>query len=533
MKLVRKNPAPLSSSSHPRPAAAQNARPQTRRAPARHPQSPSRPLPRPRRAGVGKGLAAAALLSILAVVAVGYWVTRDDEQRDALRRDAGALLRRTTQGTPLEGLAARLLPAEDAPGLSSGGTAVELAEAPDVSPAEDGFLAGQVITAPVTPPPAVPSDEPLPVPPQLRSDDRVTPTFVTDLARFFVARYAASGGGGPLSLSVRQLNQHYGSRLTGLAAGGGDVQARRAAILRYAFHPAMLQALYDIYADRFLDAVIREAMRPAGGKGLSEAQTQRLCLAVGGRLVLLAGALDGIRKTPDVPTLLSAVETRAQEAQAAMERMQGEMLRMEELQARGGNAVAVARSRIVADKEAAAYRAALQGRDEARRAVAAAVRRAGGQGLDDATLLYLAEWVDRRLRTDAGAGETVGVAARLLRDLGRRFAQAGTQGLPEPLEQRLAREQREAAAARAAARNGALQSAPQAAPGGAPTIPAIPAAPGSVGTPQPRIDTATPQPPAAPPSRERLLSRPPALPAGGALTPPVPRSGEQAGEARP
>ena len=61
---------------------------------------------------------------------------------------------------------------------------------------------------------------PPPVPPQLRSDDRVTPVFVTDLARFFVSQHGAKGGDGPLPLSVQQLNQHYGSRLTGLAAGG-------------------------------------------------------------------------------------------------------------------------------------------------------------------------------------------------------------------------------------------------------------------------------------------------------------------------
>ena len=519
MKLVRKNPAPSSSALPPRPRPAAN-REAPRRVVAPRSQPSAKPLPRPRRAGAGKGLVAAALLAMLAVAAAGYWVTRDNAQRDSLRQDIGAFLRRSTQGTPLEGMVAGLLPAESPlPMVSAASSVPGQPELPFIPPSEDGSLAGQVISAPVTPPP--PAPETPPVPPQLRSDDRVTPVFVTDLARFFVSLHGAKGGDGPLPLSVQQLNQHYGSRLTGLAAGGADAQARRAALLRYAFHPAMLRALYDIYADRFMDAVIKEAMHPARGQGLSEAQTRRLCLSVGGRLVLLAGALDGVRKTPDMRALLTAVDTRAQEAQTAMERMQGEMLRVDDLQARGGDAVAVARARIVVDKEAAAYRAALQGRDEARRAIAAAVRRAGGQGLDDATLIYLAEWVDRRLRADAGAGETVGVAAQLLRDLGRRFAQAGTQGLPEPLEQRLAREQREAAeaaAARAASRT--LQETPQksAAPVGTPS-PAAPAlqTPGGAGQPAPGVST---PPPVAAPPQERLLSRPPVMPSGGSLTPP-------------
>lgn len=532
MKLVRKNPAPSSSALPPRPRPAAN-REIPRRVAASRPQPSAKPLPRPRRAGAGKGLVAAALLALLAVAAAGYWATRDNAQRDSLRQDIGAFLRRSTQGTPLEGMVAGLLPAESPlPAGSAASSGSGQPELPSlVPPSEDGSLAGQVISAPVTPPP--PAPETPPVPPQLRSDDRVTPVFVTDLARFFVAQHGTKGGDGPLPLSVQRLNQHYGSRLTGLAAGGTDAQARRAALLRYAFHPAMLRALYDIYADRFMDAVIREAMHPARGQGLSEAQTRRLCLSVGGRLVLLAGALDGVRKTPDMRALLTAVDTRAQEAQTAMERMQGEMLRVDDLQARGGDAAAVARARIVVDKEAAAYRAALQGRDEARRAIAAAVRRAGGQGLDDATLIYLAEWVDRRLRADAGAGETVGVAAQLLRDLGRRFAQAGTQGLPEPLEQRLAREQREAAEAAAAqAASRTLQETPQ--KSADPVGTSLPAAPGlqtpdSAGSSVPGIST---PPPVAVPPRERPLSRPPAMPSGGSLTPPSP-SAAPSREARP
>ena len=350
MKLVRKNPAPSSSALPPRPRPAAN-REAPRRVVAPRSQPSAKSLPRPRRAGAGKGLIAAAFLAMLAVAAAGYWITRDNAQRDSLRQDIGAFLRRSTQGTPLEGMVAGLLPAESPLPMASAASSVPgQPELPFIPPSEDGSLAGQVISAPVTPPP--PAPETPPVPPQLRSDDRVTPVFVTDLARFFVSQHGAKGGDGPLPLSVQQLNQHYGSRLTGLAAGGADAQARRAALLRYAFHPAMLRALYDIYADRFMDAVIKEAMHPARGQGLSEAQTRRLCLSVGGRLVLLAGALDGVRKTPDMRALLTAVDARAQEAQTAMERMQGEMLRVDDLQARGGDAVAVARARIVVDKEA-------------------------------------------------------------------------------------------------------------------------------------------------------------------------------------
>lgn len=498
MKLTRKTSASCSPSSSSRAVAGRNDPPRPRRTSPAYPRPLTNALPRPRRAGAGKGLVAAALLSLLAVAAAVYWVTRDDTQREALRRDARDFLWDRTRGTPLEGLAANLLPAEDLPADAADVPFAE--DPPAIFQAEDGSLAGRIISAPVTPPPAETPETPPPVP-TLRADDRVTPVFVTDLARFFVARYSATGGeGGSLPLSPQQINQQYGVRLTGLSAGGGDARTRRAAVLRYVFHPVMLRALYDIYADRFLDAVIREAMYPARGRGLSEAQTRRLCLAAGGRLTLLAGALEGVRATPDMRSLLAAVDRRAQEAQSALERMQGEMLRLDEARERDGEAAA--RGRVEVDRAATAYRTALQGRDEARRAIAAAVRRAGGQGLDDASLIYLAAWVDRRLREDERAGETVDTAVRLLRDLGRRFARAGAQGLPEPLEERLAREREEASARRI------------------PEIPAVPDAPMSGSG-----EALPPEP------EERLLPRPPDMPAGEGprLSPPA----NPAGEGRP
>lgn len=501
MKLTRRTSASFSPSPSYPHAAGRNARPRSRGTPPAHPRPMMQPLPRPRRTGPGKGLVAAALLSLLAVAAAVYWVTRDDIQRETLRRDARAFLWERTRDTPLEDLAARLLPAEAVPADAADAIDASGEESPVVFQEEDGSLAGRIIAARVTPPPAAVPETPLPVP-QLRTDDRVTPVFITDVARFLVARYSPAGvEGGSLPLSPQQLNQHYGVRLTGLSAGGGDARTRRAAVLRYAFHPVMLQALYDIYADRFMDAVIKEAMHPARGRSLSEAQTRRLCLVVGGRFILLAGALDGVRKTRDMRDLLDAVDRRSQEAQTALERMQGAMLRLDEARARDGEAAARGRGEV--DRAETAYRAALQGRDEARRAIAAAVRRAGGQGFDDASLIYLAAWVDRRLREDAHAGEAVETAVRLLRDLGRRFARAGTRGLPEPLEERLARE-----------REGASVRRTQA-------LPADPDAPARGGEEVP------------PDSGERLLPRPPDMPAGGGLRPPVSPPAIPAGAARP
>ena len=54
------------------------------------------------------------------------------------------------------------------------------------------------------------------------------------------------------------------------------------------------------------------------------------------------------------------------------------------------------------------------------------MRQAGAQALDDDTLLFVAQWVNRRLRQDAQARAAVQSSAGILRDLARRCAQVGT-----------------------------------------------------------------------------------------------------------
>ena len=77
------------------------------------------------------------------------------------------------------------------------------------------------------------------------------------------------------------------------------------------------------------------------------------------------------------------------------------------------------------DGLSARYRRALEERAAAQRALVAAIRKGGGQALDDDSLLFVAYWVDRRLREGPQAPASVQSAAAVLRDLARRCAQAG------------------------------------------------------------------------------------------------------------
>ena len=77
------------------------------------------------------------------------------------------------------------------------------------------------------------------------------------------------------------------------------------------------------------------------------------------------------------------------------------------------------------DGLSARYRRVLEERAAAQRALVAAIRKGGGQALDDDSLLFVAYWVDRRLQEGPQALASVQSAAGVLRDLARRCAQAG------------------------------------------------------------------------------------------------------------
>lgn len=207
-------------------------------------------LPKPRPAGAGARKAVTlAVLAALAVGGTAFWLTRDKATRDHWREEAASVIDNATSGTPLAGVGNVLRDAPPPPPPS--------VLSPVTAP---GTLAGQTVQGSVgqtgvqdgASGPAVQTAEA--VPPKVTEDSRVRPEFVQDLAAYLAGRFKPGPHGGVLQVSVQGLNQRYGTRLPGIAGGPGG---GRAALLRYAFHPTMLQGLYALYVDRFLEDLNR------------------------------------------------------------------------------------------------------------------------------------------------------------------------------------------------------------------------------------------------------------------------------------
>ena len=361
------------------------------------------PKPEPHKGG-SRRLSLWAVVALLAVGSAAFWLTREPETRETWREQAADAIDDAARGTPLAGVGGMLRAAPPPPPLA--------VSRPATVP---GTLAGQVVQGTV----ATAGQEGQSVQPVSRvsEDSRVRPALVDDLAGYVVSRYKPGQRGGTLNLSVQALNQRYGLQLAGQAEGG------RAGLLRYAFHPAMLQGLYGLYVDRFLEALGAAAMT----RGLTLVQTRQMELALAGRCVTVAGALEGVAALPDLGKRLKRVEQLSEDAVEINSQMTEAVFELDSLRESKADASRLATARLRVEGLSARYRRALEERAAARRALVGEIRKAGGQALDEDSVFFLAEWIERRIRQGMEAQATALAAANILRDLARRCAQSGVQ----------------------------------------------------------------------------------------------------------
>lgn len=444
-------------------------------------------LPAPKTSRGGHKLGCLALLALLLVAGAAVWLTRDDATRDAWRKDAVTRLEGTALA-PLMNLL-RETPPPPPPSVATPATEPGTLAGPTVQ----GTVSALVRTDFVSPGAVVP------VPAgqettkrQYPADSRVQPAFVDDLAGHVLERFQGSG----LDLSLPSLNQRYGVKLTGLAGGS------RAAVLRYAFHPDMLRSLYTIYADRFLDSLDRQCTE----RNWSDLQKRQLHMALAGRLNAWAAALDGVAAVPDLGARLSESERLLQESLDIYSRMASTVFELDEARQRN-DAAAIATAQLRVDDITGRYRQAMDARTAAQHSLVGDIRRHAGAALDDDSLLFVAQWVGRRLQQDSKALATVHAGSAALRDMAGRCTRiaSGKAAVEQP--------------AAPAVNDVPLRPGPKQARPRPATAPALPAAAGGTAP-------ATPAAPVAAPVSAPQGTAPAALPAqgpavGGAVTPPA------------
>ena len=340
-------------------------------------------------------------------------------RESAINLAADLMSRTTTPPSPPDvgAVAGNSLPGAPPKYRSPIETPAELDEAlAEQRPVQPG---GAEVRGPVAPGEQVPPDAG-------RKDDQVVRiAFIDDLASWLVSHYvpaATPGRSGRLSASLQGANLRYGMGMTGLAWIGDDLPAGRTAALNHLFTPGMLDAIYRLYVDRFMEAVNRSAATPLpSGEALSPAQRSEFFKLYARQFRGVAGALQALASMPDfnrqMENLSAAaqrvVDTNAQYSEltfAADEaRSNGELTRYSTL-----------RQQMAAKGQQ--YQQAVIAREQAKSAFVQALKRTPeARYLDDDALLFIASWIDRRTHNNPEKLTAAGQAANLFRDLAGHF----------------------------------------------------------------------------------------------------------------
>ena len=170
------------------------------------------------------------------------------------------------------------------------------------------------------------------------------------------------------------------------------------------------------------------------------------------------------------------------------------------------------------------YRQAMDARTAAQHALVGDIRRHAGAALDDDSLLFVAQWVGRRLQQDSKALATVRAGSAALRDMAGRCTRiaSGKAAAEQPAAPAVNDVPLRPGPKQARPRPAAAPALPAAAGGSAPVAPAVPvAAPAALPAQGPAVGgtvtppaLAAPQTPAAPASVPMPAAQPPAT--GGA-----------------
>ena len=404
-------------------------------------------LPPPEPAAVGrKKLVVLAALALLVVGGAAFWLTGDEESKKELAGKTGEVLENAGL-TPLIDAGRKLLnPAPPPPpqhtvgtaqpGESAAGTLVQgtMPSPADVAAAASSSVAAERETANEQGAPTGRPEEGMPgIAPVQREDTVIRTDFLRDFADWMVTRYKAAPSSGRRQLGsvVQAANLRYGVQLRGMEARRkGDVPTARADILRYAFNPAMLEALYGIYAGRLVDYIAQEALAPDRGKPMSEAQLDELYKNYAAffrelsRIVANAAGADDLKERlermhaagrqnttlhTEITKIVFAVdEAREKEDTAALQLLEA---RLSDMNAR--------------------YRLGLQTYNSAHSALVYAVRKGAPAGhLDDESVLFVTLWLERRMESQADGRAAALKGSALLANLADRFEEAAGKSAP-------------------------------------------------------------------------------------------------------
>ncbi|MDC0335350.1 hypothetical protein OAN24_00425 [Pseudodesulfovibrio sp.] len=256
---------------------------------------------------------------------------------------------------------------------------------------------------------------------EISEDELVTYTFVESLADFMLNKFLPQDAQGkPTTLaSAKSLNMYYGQELDGFGVRNNDIRMARKTVLDYAFTPAMITTLYDLYIPIFMEHIVDTAStddREFKVKGQPERRTLTNA-EISVMLKLQAGKIDQTARV-----------FRAIASDPAITQMAGKYLQAAKAVGRTNvqlqNAIADGKD---TSKPSSRLKQAIVQREQIKKSIVSRLKKACKE-CPDSELFYLAQWSYRRVLNEPdGKLETFAVAADVLDDMAQRFRTTSTE----------------------------------------------------------------------------------------------------------
>ncbi len=258
-----------------------------------------------------------------------------------------------------------------------------------------------------------------PLVPTVKQDSKIPLTFVDDMASWLVSRYKPKSG---ISRNLSTANLRYGQKMHSLPQESSNVQSSRAALLRYAFNSTMMTALYNLYADHFVQSMAAAAQNKVQNSSKTILQGYAADFNTLGSVLQSLGSMD------DFTLRMQAIEKSVSETLNIHNKLTEAIFAFDSaVEEKKSDVAETLQLRI--DSLNAQYQRSLHNRTLATESLMAAVRQKNPAALsmDGDSILFLAQWLERRIdqgQSSSAVQKSAHTAGTLLQDLAGKLQKA-------------------------------------------------------------------------------------------------------------
>jgi len=262
--------------------------------------------------------------------------------------------------------------------------------------------------------------------PTPKEDSVVRPLFFKDLAKWLVAGYVpTSSTQGKISVDFQEANMRYGMRMRGLSYSGKNVSSGRSSVLKYIFTPSVMNGLYKIYIDRFMENVASNVDKAQyKGKPWTKELRSDMYAQYAERFSVLSNVLKGISllSVDELSKQVQNLHTLGNNVVAA-EKNYSESVFAHEQSIEKQDTALTAQLQKQVRTAANQYKKSVMAREKARRVFANMIKsNDSARNVSDSDAIFVAQWVERRATSGINTQQTISTAANILRELSQKFS---------------------------------------------------------------------------------------------------------------